>query len=467
MIRPPSGPCEAWTGVIRPTGRRSRGRSPRGSRPARDHDRDILRLGLPALGSLIAEPLYILVDTAVVGHLGTPELGGLAVAGTLLVGAYSLFIFLAYGTTARVARFLGAGDERRATYEGAQAMWLGLAIGSALALLGLIFSEAAVNAMGARGEVRSHALTYLRISLIGVPALLTGLAGTGYLRGLHDARTPLVVTLGANLVNLVIEVILIFGLGFGIGASALSTVVAQVAGALVYVRLLRRGARRSGVPLRPDIAGLRALSRVSFDLFLRTASLRAALLATTAVAARLGTVSLAAHHIAFELWSFLALALDAIAIAGQAIIGRLLGAGLAGEARAAARRMIMWGLAAGGGLGALMVALRPVLPEAFTDDPAVMARASFVLWFVAGLQPLNGIVFVLDGVLIGAGDARFLAGAMAAAAALFLVGAVLVASSGAGLGALWSLVGLFMLARGLPLALRLLGSRWQTVGPEG
>ena len=431
---------------------------------AHPHDRQILRLALPALGALAAEPLYVLADTAVVGRLGTPQLGGLAVASTLLLTGYVIFNFLAYGTTASVARRVGAGDGAGAAHEGVQGMWLALGIGTALAAAGFALAPFAVRLMGADGAVAGHALVYLRISLVGAPALLVSLAGTGYLRGRQDTMTPLVVTGVAVGANLVLELVLIYGFGYGIGASALATVVAQVGAAGAYGWLVARDTARLGAGWRPDGAAIRRLAGVGRDLFVRTAALRLALTVATAVAARLGTVDLGAHQIAFEVWSFLALVLDSLAIAGQAMVGRLLGAGDAAGARLAGRRMLEWGLAIGLVLGAAVLAARAGLPRLFSPDVDVVALCAFVLLFVAALQPLNAVVFVLDGVLIGAGDLRFLAWAMAGAALVFVPAAWAVAASGWGIGWLWASLGLLMAARAGALLWRFAGDAWAREG---
>lgn len=436
---------------------------------AHPHDREILRLAVPALGALAAEPLYVLVDTAVVGRLGTPQLGGLAVATTLLLTGYVLFNFLAYGTTASVARRLGAGDPRGAARDGAQGMWLALGIGVALAVLGLALAPWLVAIMGATGPIETNALVYLRISLVGVPALLLTLAGTGYLRGRQDTMTPLLVTLVAVAANLVLELVLIYGFGFGIGASALATVVAQLGSAAAYVWWVARDVRAAGVPVAPEAAAIRRLAVVGRDLFVRTAALRLSLTFATAVAARLGAVDLGAHQIAFELWSFLALVLDSLAIAGQAMIGRLLGSGNVADARRAGRRMIEWGVGAGVLFAAGVAALRPVLPRLFTDDAEVVALCAFVLVFVAALQPVNAVVFVLDGVLIGAGDMGFLARAMVLAAVVFAAAAGAVLVLGLGIGWLWASLGVLMLTRMAALAWRFAGDAWAVAGspPSG
>jgi putative MATE family efflux protein len=418
------------------------------------------------LGALAAEPLYILVDTAIVGHLGTPQLGGLAVAATVLTTAFFLFNFLAYGTTAAVSRLVGAGDERNAAHQAVQGLWIALAIGGALLVIGAVAAPAAVGLFGAAPSVRPNAITYLRISAFGAPAVLIALVGVGYLRGLQDTKMTLAVAVGSNLVNLALEVLLIYGLGMGIAASAAATVVAQYLAAGAYLFVLVRNVRARDVPLRPDARRLRALVVVGRDLFLRTGSLLAALAVATAVASRLGTIELAAHQIAFQLWSFLALALDAVAIAGQAMIGRMLGAEQPDEARSAARRMIEWGAAAGVAFGVVVVVLRPILVPLFTDDSSVAAEAMRVLIVVAILQPINGIVFVLDGVLIGAGDLRFLAKAMAASSIVFVPAALLVLWREGSLVALWGALALLMMVRLTGNMARFISSAWQVVGAE-
>jgi putative MATE family efflux protein len=428
------------------------------------YDREIARLALPAFGALIAEPLYVLTDTAIVGHLGTPQLGGLAVASTILLTLYAVFIFLAYGTTAAVSRLLGAGDEREAAHQAVQSLWLAALIGLGVVATGLAAAEPLVGLMGAEGAVRENALVYLRISLLGVPAMLVVLAGTGYLRGLQDTRTPLVVAVTTAGVNLVVEVVLIYGLDQGIGASALATVVAQTLAAAVYLSRIGRAVAALGVGLRPHAPSLRRLGAVGRDLLVRTAALRAALVVATAVATRLGTVEVAAHQVAFEIWSFLALGLDAIAIAGQAMVGRALGAGDGGAARAAGRRMIEWGVALGATAAGAVLALRTVLPHLFSGDAAVVGLAAFLLVWVAVLQPVNAVAFVLDGILIGAGDMRFLAWAMAGAAAVFVPAAVTVAALGAGIGWLWAAIALLMAVRAGTLLARFAGDRWIVLG---
>jgi putative MATE family efflux protein len=363
-----------------------------------------------------------------------------------------------------VARLLGAGDRRGAAHEGVQGMWLALLIGVALLVVAAPLTPQLIDLMGADGAVRENGIIYLRISLFGVPALLVTLAGTGYLRGLHEYGYTLRVTTGAVVANLVIELVLVYGFDQGIGASALSTVLAQVGGAAVYARKVAADVRARDVGVWPQPAALRRLAVVGWSLLVRTAALRLSLTLGTAIAARLGPVELGAYQIAFELWSFLALVLDSIAIAGQAIVGRLLGGGDARGARQAGWRMIQWGVVAGVVFALVVALLRPVLPGLFTDDERVIVLCAFLLWFVAGLQPVNAVVFVLDGLLIGAGDMRFLAYAMAAAAAVFVPAALLVARLDLGIGWLWAAIGLLMLTRLAALMWRFTGAAWQVTG---
>jgi putative MATE family efflux protein len=431
----------------------------------RDLDREILRLAVPALGALVAEPLYVLADTAVVGRaLGTDALGGLAVASSILLLGYAIFIFLAYGTTASVARLLGAGEEREAAHHAVQALWLAAGIGVVVAVTTALFAEPLIALMGAEGTVAEQASTYLRVSLLGVPATLVVLAGTGYLRGLQDTRTPLVVAVVSGLANLVLELWWVVGLDMGIGASAASTVLAQWGAAAVYVWWVRRAVRAHDVPLGPRPRTLARLVTVGQALFLRTLALRGALLVATAVAARLGTVQVAAHQIATEIWGFLALVLDALAIAGQAMIGRYLGAGSAAEARAAGRRLLELGVVAGVVLGAIVLVARTWLTDLFTTDAEVAALAAFLLVWVGALQPVSATAFVLDGLLIGAGDVGFLGRAMWIAVALFAPCALGVLWLDLGIGWLWAAIALLTTTRVVLLGWRWRGPAWEVTG---
>lgn len=430
----------------------------------RSHDREIIALAVPAFGALVAEPLFVMVDSAVVGHLGTPQLAGLGVAAALLTTAVNVFVFLAYATTAAVARRVGAGDLPGAVRQGMDGIWLALLLGAAVVAVTLPTAPALVDLFGASGTAAPHAVSYLRISSLGIPAMLVVLAATGVLRGLQDTRTPLYVAIGGFTANAVLNVTLVYGVGLGIAGSAWGTVIAQCAMAAAYLTVVVRGARRYGASLRPDPAGIRACAQAGAPLLVRTLSLRAVLMVATGVAARLGDADVAAHQIILTLWSLLAFALDAIAIAGQAIIARYLGAGDGAGARAACRRMLQWGIVSGVVLGLLVVAARPLFIPLFTSDQAVHDALLPALLVVAVTQPVAGVVFVLDGVLMGAGDGPYLAWAMLATLAVFAPVALLVPALGGGLTALWWAMSLMMAVRMATLWLRTRSGRWVVTG---
>lgn len=343
-------------------------------------------------------------------------------------------------------------------------IWLALLLGAAVIAVVLPTAPWLVEIFGASGTAAPYATTYLRISSLGIPAMLVVLAATGVLRGLQDTRTPLYVAIGGFSANAVLNVGLVYGAGLGIAGSAWGTVIAQCGMAAVYLTVVVRGARRHGAALRPDAAGIRASAQAGVPLLVRTLSLRAVLMIATAVAARLGDAEIAAHQIVLTLWSLLAFALDAIAIAGQAIIGRYLGAGDRDGAKAACRRMVQWGVASGVVLGVVVVLARPAFIPLFTSDPAVQGPLLTTLLVVAVTQPVSGIVFILDGVLMGAGDGPYLAWAMVVTLALFAPVALAVPALGGGLVALWWAMALMMTVRMLTLWLRTRSGRWIVTG---
>ncbi|MGW3135653.1 MATE family efflux transporter [Streptomyces sp. NPDC001139] len=436
--------------------------TPRDTR--RQHDREIVALAVPAFGALVAEPLFVMADSAIVGHLGTAQLAGLGVASALLTTAVSVFVFLAYATTAAVARRVGAGDLPAAIRQGMDGIWLAILLGALVIAVVLPTAPALVDLFGASHTAAPYATTYLRISALGIPAMLVVLASTGVLRGLQDTKTPLYVAVAGFVANAALNVGLVYGAGLGIAGSAWGTVIAQCGMAAVYLVVVVRGARRHGASLRPDSAGIRASAQAGAPLLVRTLSLRAILMIATAVAARLGDADIAAHQIVLSLWSLLAFALDAIAIAGQAIIGRYLGADDAEGARQACRRMVEWGVAVGVVLGVVVVLARPVFLPLFTSDSAVKDVALPALVIVALSQPICGVVFVLDGVLMGAGDGPYLAKAMLVTLAIFTPAALLVPVLGGGLTALWAAMTLMMTVRMLTLWLRARSGRWLVTG---
>ncbi|WP_238156758.1 MATE family efflux transporter [Kribbella sp. VKM Ac-2571] len=427
-------------------------------------DREILRLAVPAFFALVSEPLMLLADSAIVGHLGTPQLAALGVAGTILQTLVGICVFLAYGTTSAVARRIGAGDHKGALAQGIDGLWLALLLGVVLALLGLALAPQAIAAFDPSPEVADHAVTYLRISCFGIPSMLLLLAATGVLRGLQDTKTPMVVAITANLANIGLNVLLVYGLRLDIAGSALGTALAQTGAGVALVVVVVRGARRDGAKLRPDRPGILASAQMGVPLVIRTLTLRAAIVLLTFVATALGTTSVAAHQVAFTLWSFLALALDAIAIAAQALTGRALGAGDVAGTRAITRRMMWWGLFSGLIGGLALWGLRDVYVPWFTSDPEVRRTLAAILIVSAVWQPINGVVFVLDGVLIGAGDGRYLAAAGIVALVLYVPLALAVLWRGGGIVTLWWAFGGYMLLRFLTLTTRERRDAWLVTG---
>ncbi|KLJ04213.1 MATE family efflux transporter [Streptomyces albidoflavus] len=438
--------------------------APQAKHHRRQHDREIVALAVPAFGALVAEPLFVMADSAIIGHLGTAQLAGLAVASALLTTAVSVFVFLAYATTGAVARRVGAGELSAAIRQGMDGIWLALILGAAVIAVVLPTAPALIDLFGASETAAPYAVTYLRISSFGIPAMLVVLAATGVLRGLQNTRTPLYVAIGGFVANAILNVVLVYGAGLGIAGSAWGTVIAQCGMAAVYLVVVVRGARKHGASLRPDAAGIRASAQAGAPLLVRTLSLRAVLMIATAVAARLGDTEIAAHQIILSLWSLLAFAMDAIAIAGQAIIGRYLGAGDSAGAKAVCRRMVEWGIGSGIVLGVLVIVSRPLFIPLFTSDGAVKDAALPALVVVALCQPLSGIVYVLDGVLMGAGDGPYLAWAMLLTLAVFTPFALLTPSWGGGLTAVWGAMTLMMATRAITLGLRTRSGRWLVTG---
>ena len=418
------------------------------------YDAEILRLALPALGALAAEPLYLLADTAIVGHLGTPQLAALALAATVLSNLVALCIFLTYGTTARVTRLHGAGHDDAAAALGPQALWLALAAGIVIGAIVAALAGPLVHLLGGEDHVADMSARYLRIASLGVPMALVALAGQGWLRGMSDLRTPLVIVVVANVVNVVLEVLFVYGFDWGLDGSAWGTVLAQLGMGCAFAVVLLR------VFARPDLARIRSLISIGAQLVVRTAALLACFVLATAVCARIGAATVAAHQIAFQLFGFLALVLDAIAIAGQVIVGRALGAGSADEAYAAARRMIEWALVAGLLIGGVLLALTNVIPHAFTSDPRVIDQARDLWPLFCVMWPVAAIVFALDGILIGAGDTAFLAVAMAIAFVVFAP----IALAANTVAVVWLAIDVLMLVRLATLGARFARRRWALVG---
>jgi putative MATE family efflux protein len=435
----------------------------------RAQDRRILSLALPALGALVAEPLFLLADSAIVGRLGTAPLAALGIAGAVVSTAVGGFVFLAYGTTSSVARRMGAGDRDGAIAVGVDAAWLAAGIGVVVALLGLLTAPWLASRFGAGPEVTAEATTYLRWALAGVPAMLVVTALSGVLRGLQDTRVTLWIEGAGAVVNAGLNLLLVHGAGLGIRGSAIGTDLTQYGMAVAATLIVVGSARRARVALRPNWAGVRLAGRSGVPLLIRTLALRAVLLVSTGVAAGLGASALAAHQVASNIWNLLALGLDALAIAAQALTGASLGAGDVLATRAATRRMTRWGVAGGAVLGAVLLLIGGLLGPLFSSSSAVRHDLTAALVVAALTQPLAGYVFVLDGVLIGAGDGPFLARAAVVQTAVFVPAALAIGRWGpdgtAGLVLLWvSFAGGWMALRAVLLGWRAHRDTWLVTG---
>ncbi|MGP4018181.1 MATE family efflux transporter [Saccharopolyspora sp. 5N708] len=423
--------------------------------------RQLLALAVPALGVLAAEPLYVLVDTAVVGHLGAVPLAGLALGGTLFTLVSSQLTFLTYGTTARTARLHGAGRRKDAVAEGVQATWLGACVGVVLLLLAQLVAVPVAELLAGPGPIADAAATWLHIALLGAPMVLITMAGNGWMRGVQDTARPLRYVLIGNGVSAVLCPLFVYPFGWGLEGSAIANLIGQTISAALFVRALAV----ERVPLKPELSKMRAQLGLGRDLVLRTLAFQVCFLSATSVAARTGAEAAAAHQVVWQLWTFLALVLDSLAIAAQSLVGAALGGGSAQRAKGIARQVTWYGLVFGVVLGLVFAALAGLLPALFTTDGAVLAEIPHAWWFFVVMQPVAGVVFALDGVLLGAGDAAYLrTAALLSAAVGYLPLIWLALAFDWGLVGIWTGLSLFMILRMATLLLRARSGRWAVVG---
>ncbi len=421
----------------------------------------VLGLAVPALGVLAAEPLYVLVDTAVVGHLDALSLAGLALGGVVLAQVSSQLTFLSYGTTSRTARLHGAGRRADAVREGVQATWLAVFVGLVVLAAGQLLAWPIARVLSGSDEIASAAVSWLRIALFGAPLILVTMAGNGWMRGVQDAARPLRYVLAGNGISAVLCPVLVYWAGLGLEGSAIANVVAQVISASLFFVALAR----EKVGLRPDFKVMRAQLGLGRDLVLRSLAFQACFVSAAAVAARTSTEAVGAHQVVLQLWTFLALVLDSVAIAAQSLVGAALGANAARQARGVALQITGYGLLMGCFLGVLFAALSGVLPHAFTSDPGVLAEIPHAWWFFVALQPIAGVVFALDGVLLGAGDAAFLRNATLGSAALGFLPLIWASLAfGWGLTGIWTGLSLFMLLRLAAVLIRWRSGNWAVTG---
>ncbi|PRY42552.1 MATE family efflux transporter [Umezawaea tangerina] len=423
--------------------------------------RRVLGLAAPALGVLAAEPLYVLVDTAVVGHLGALPLAGLALGGVLFTQVAAQLTFLSYGTTSRTARLHGAGRRAEAVEEGVQATWLAIGVGVLLVVLGQLFAPPLARLLAGDGEVAAAAVSWLRIALFGAPFVLVTMAGNGWMRGVQDTARPLRYVLMGNGLSAVLCPVLVYWAGWGLEGSAIANVVAQVVSAVLFFRALSV----EHVALRPVPALMRAQLGLGRDLVLRSLAFQACFVSAASVAARTSIAAVGAHQVVLQLWTALALVLDSLAIAAQSIVGAALGAGERVKARRFAWQITRYGLVFGVLLGIVFAAVAGVLPKVFTSDAGVLAEIPHAWWFFVALQPIAGVVFALDGVLLGAGDTAFLRTATLLSAVVGFLPMVWASLAfGWGLVGIWTGLSAFMVLRLVSVLLRTRSEGWSVVG---
>ena len=431
--------------------------------------KEILRLAVPTLGALLVQPVLLLADSAIVGHWSTDSLAGPGLAQTVLLTIVGLCVFLAYSTTAATARALGAGKLANGLKAGVDAIWLAIFIGIAVATLTASFGGWILGLFAAEPSVISEGTKYLAVSAIGLPAMLSVQAATGVIRGLQDTRTPLLVSLLAAVVNVPLSVVLVFTAGWGVVGAAVGTVVAQYLMAVILVSIVWKKAIQHQISLRPEMSGVASAWRGGVPILVRTLAMRIGMLMLSACAAKLGTTQLAAHQIVLNLWNLLANGLDAVAIAAQSITGKYLGAGDVKYVRSATRQMTRWGVFGGTGAAALVLACSWLLPKLFSPDVDVQGAISVTLLVVVICQPLAGYVYVLDGVLMGAGDTVYLAKVSAFNLLCFIPAIVLWIWLGlqANPGLVWLWIaygGWYMALRAVTLWIRQRSNKWIRVG---
>ncbi|MDA3920784.1 MAG: MATE family efflux transporter [Salinisphaera sp.] len=423
--------------------------------------RRILSLAVPALGVLAAEPLYVLIDTAVVGHLGALPLAGLALGGTLLTVMTSQLTFLSYGTTARAARLYGANRRDEAIAEGGQATWLAIFVGLVVFVLGEAFVYKLTFLLAGDVRLATTAALWLRIALLGAPAILITLAGNGWMRGVQDTMRPLRYVLAGNVLSAIACPLLVYPLGFGLEGSAIANVLCQYLAAMLFLRAVLA----ENAMMRPDWRVMRAQMVLGRDLILRSLSFQICFLSAAAVAARSSAAAVGAHQIVYQLWVLLSLVLDSLAIAAQALIGAELGAGRIERARRVAWQITGYSFALGSVLCGVFALLSNTLPRLFTGDAAVLAQIPHAWWLFVIQQPIAGIVFALDGVLLGAGDTAFLrTTTLGSALGGFLPLIWLSWWFGWGLTGIWSGLTVFLLARMVAVLWRTWSGRWAVAG---
>ena len=432
----------------------------------------LLRLALPALVVLAAEPLYVLFDTALVGHLGAIPLAALSVGGTVLAVVSSQLTFLSYGTTARSARYHGAGKPQLARQEGVQASWLAIFVGLAILILMQVFLNPLTKLLTGGGELASDTLSWLRIARFGVPFILLSMAGNGWMRGVQEVRQPPIFVVVGFGVSAILCPALIYGWGFlpsiGLKGSAWANVVGQSLTGILFTIVLIRSAHRYHLSWKPNREIIRQQLRMGKDLIVRSLGFQVCFLSVSAVAARIGAEALGAHQIVWQIWVFTSLLLDSVAVAAQSLVGESLGAHRTTETEQLGKHIVASGTIIAVVIAIIYAALYNVIPRIFTSDSAVLNCVGIPWWFMVCLLPVAGAVFSCDGVLLGAGDAAFLRNVTAGAAfCCYLPMIWLSYSFHWGLAGLWGGFVLFIMVRAVAGLIRQWRGKWIIYGtPE-
>jgi putative MATE family efflux protein len=375
----------------------------------RQATRQLFTLALPTFGQLIAEPAFVLIDTAIVGHIGDAALAGLSIGSTIILTTVGLCVFLAYGTTSSVAQLIGAGKRREGLEAGIDGLWLALAIGMLVSTALFAAARPLCWAMGARDAVLDNATAYLQAIVFGLPGMLLVYAANGIFRGLSKVNITFVAAVAGAVVNTALDVLFVFGLHWGVAGSGAATLIAQWFMGLFLVVPALLWARADGASWRPRLAGILGTASDGMPLFIRTLALRASLVATVMLAARMGTQVLAAYQAVNSSWNFVLNMLDAIGIAGQTLVATQIGAGRRDRAHAMTSIAGRSGLLAGAVIGMGLAAAGLAATGLFSPSPEVQHLIMVGMLVQGVFLPLAGWMWALDGILIGAEDYRYLA----------------------------------------------------------
>ncbi|MFT8593730.1 MAG: MATE family efflux transporter [Bifidobacterium sp.] len=369
----------------------------------------IATLAIPTFGQLIAEPAFILIDTAVIGHVGESALAGLSIGSTIILTTVGLCVFLAYGTTSQVARLIGAGRRREGLEAGVDGMWLALIVGVIVSIAIFLFSRQICSFMGAEGEVLDQAETYVNAIVFGLPGMLLVYAANGIFRGLQKVRITLIAAITGAVINTILDILFVIVLHWGILGSGIATLIAQWVMCIMLIAPAAVWVFKEGASWMPRVSGIASSASDGLPLFIRTLALRASLFMTVVAAARMGQQVLAAYQGVSATWNFALNVLDAIGISGQSLVATALGAGNRRETRRMVRASGAAGLWMGVASGCVMAIIGFTAAGMFSPDSHIQHLITVGMVVQAVFLPLCGWMWALDGILIGAEDYRYLA----------------------------------------------------------